>query len=122
MTASLPSGISLVVNGGAWPLVNGAGVNAAAGPFALLLCVLNLSLMYNCLVVYTGAEPAEFYSVQKRPAYKAYQDTTSMFFPWLPRPLRAASGVEADQATSTKTPAARDSQALSPSRKSRKDD
>lgn len=38
-------------------------------------------LMYNTLVYYTGAVPAEFYSVQKRPAYKDYQQTTNRFFP-----------------------------------------
>lgn len=38
-------------------------------------------IMYQTLVVYTGAVPAEFYSVQKRPAYKEYQETTNMFFP-----------------------------------------
>jgi len=37
--------------------------------------------MYQCLVSYTGAIPAEFYSVQKRPEYKLYQATTNMFFP-----------------------------------------
>lgn len=42
-------------------------------------------LMYVTLVYYTGAKPAEFYSVQKRPEYKAYQRTTNMFFPWPPR-------------------------------------
>lgn len=38
-------------------------------------------IMYTTLVVYTGAVPAEFYSVQKRPDYKVYQQTTNMFFP-----------------------------------------
>lgn len=38
-------------------------------------------IMYQTLVVYTGAVPAEYYSVQKRPAYKVYQQTTNMFFP-----------------------------------------
>jgi len=38
-------------------------------------------IMYVTLVTYTGAVPAEFYSVQKRPAYKEYQQTTNMFFP-----------------------------------------
>jgi steroid 5-alpha reductase family enzyme len=37
--------------------------------------------MYSTLVYHTGAEPAEYYSVQKRPDYKAYQQTTNMFFP-----------------------------------------
>lgn len=38
-------------------------------------------LMYTTLVHYTGARPAEHYSVQKRPEYRAYQQTTNMFFP-----------------------------------------
>jgi len=38
-------------------------------------------IMYVTLVNYTGAVPAEYYSVQKRPAYKDYQQTTNMFFP-----------------------------------------
>jgi len=37
--------------------------------------------MYVTLVYYTGAVPAEYYSVLKRPEYKAYQQTTNMFFP-----------------------------------------
>ena len=43
-------------------------------------------LMYTTLVHYTGAVPAEYYSVQKRPEYKEYQRTTSMFFPKKPKP------------------------------------
>ena len=38
-------------------------------------------IMYITLVTYTGAVPAEYYSVQKRPDYKDYQQTTNMFFP-----------------------------------------
>ncbi|NEP61982.1 MAG: DUF1295 domain-containing protein [Symploca sp. SIO2G7] len=38
-------------------------------------------IMYVTLVHYTGAKPAEFYSVQKRPAYVDYQKTTNRFFP-----------------------------------------
>jgi len=37
--------------------------------------------MYHTLVYYTGAEPAEHYSVQKRPDYANYQKTTNRFFP-----------------------------------------
>ena len=37
--------------------------------------------MYVTLVYYTGAVPAEYYSVLKRPEYKKYQETTNMFFP-----------------------------------------
>lgn len=43
-------------------------------------------IMYVTLVHYTGARPAEHYSVQKRPEYKAYQQTTNMFFPGPSRP------------------------------------
>lgn len=42
-------------------------------------------LMYNTLVYYTGAIPSEYYSVQKRPEYKVYQEQTAMFFPSLPK-------------------------------------
>jgi len=38
-------------------------------------------MMYTTLVYYTGAVPSEFYSVQKRPEYKHYQQTTNIFFP-----------------------------------------
>ncbi|PKM31090.1 MAG: hypothetical protein CVV07_02710 [Gammaproteobacteria bacterium HGW-Gammaproteobacteria-11] len=38
-------------------------------------------IMYVTLVYYTGAVPAEYYSVKKRPEYKAYQQSTNMFFP-----------------------------------------
>ncbi len=38
--------------------------------------------MYICLVHLTGAKPAEYYSVRKRKDYAAYQEKTSMFFPW----------------------------------------
>ena len=37
--------------------------------------------MYTTLVHHTGAVPSEYYSVQKRPDYKTYQQTTNMFFP-----------------------------------------
>jgi len=38
-------------------------------------------VMYNCLVHYTGAIPAEYFSLQKRPKYKEYIARTNMFFP-----------------------------------------
>lgn len=38
-------------------------------------------IMYTTLVYFTGAIPAEYYSLQKRPDYKSYQQTTNMFFP-----------------------------------------
>lgn len=37
--------------------------------------------MYSCLVYYTGAVPAEYYTVQKRPEYKTYQKVVNMFVP-----------------------------------------
>jgi len=43
--------------------------------------LMTSKIMYVTLVTYTGAIPAEHYSVQKRPAYKDYQKTTNMFFP-----------------------------------------
>lgn len=38
-------------------------------------------MMYSTLVFYTGAVPAEYYSLKKRPQYKAYQESTNRFFP-----------------------------------------
>jgi len=37
---------------------------------------------YVCLTTWTGAGPAEHFSVQKRPNYKEYQKTTRVFFPF----------------------------------------
>ncbi|MEV6235496.1 DUF1295 domain-containing protein [Lentzea sp. NPDC051838] len=37
--------------------------------------------LYVTLTKHTGARPAEFYSVQKRPDYADYQARTNMFFP-----------------------------------------
>ena len=59
------------------------------------LCMV-VHAMYSCLVYYTGAVPAEHYSVKKRPVragsatpmicgltqeYLAYQKRVNMFFP-----------------------------------------
>jgi steroid 5-alpha reductase family enzyme len=38
-------------------------------------------MMYSTLVYITGAVPSEYYSLQKRPGYKAYQEATNIFFP-----------------------------------------
>ena len=38
-------------------------------------------IMYITLVYLTGAVPSEYYSAQKRPAYKTYQQSTNIFFP-----------------------------------------
>jgi len=40
---------------------------------------------YICLVYWTGAKPAEYFSVKKRPAYKRYQREVNMFVPWFPK-------------------------------------
>ena len=42
-------------------------------------------MLYITLIYLTGAKPAEYYSVRKRAEYKAYQEKTSMFFPWFPK-------------------------------------
>ena len=47
------------------------------------LCFVS-RILYVTLVYHTGAKPAEFYSVQKRPDYAAYQRTTNIFFPGPP--------------------------------------
>jgi len=39
-------------------------------------------IFYDCLNFWTGAEPAEHYSVQKRAVYKDYQRKTRMFWPF----------------------------------------
>ena len=38
-------------------------------------------IMYITLVYLTGAIPSEYYSAQKRPDYKSYQQSTNIFFP-----------------------------------------
>ena len=53
----------------------------------IIFVFLGLSLIYTSRIMYltlvylTGAIPSEYYSVQKRPDYKAYQESTNMFFP-----------------------------------------
>ncbi len=42
-------------------------------------------MMYITLVYLTGAVPAEYYSLRKRPDYKRYQATTNRFFPGRPK-------------------------------------
>nr|MBV6630403.1 DUF1295 domain-containing protein [Oceanococcus sp. HetDA_MAG_MS8] len=48
-------------------------------------------MMYTTLVYLTGAVPAEYYSVRKRPAYADYQQRTNRFFPWFPRSEKSLS-------------------------------
>lgn len=58
------------------------GNDYSDGLWLTLGCILYASkAMYTTLVYTTGAEPSEYYSVQKRPAYKKYQQTTNRFFP-----------------------------------------
>ncbi len=77
-----------------WMVWNGLIVAAIPSWFAryqhdsmVIWVLLGLSLifvsriMYVTLVHYTGAKPAEHYSVLKRPAYREYQATTNIFFP-----------------------------------------
>ncbi|MEO0899417.1 MAG: DUF1295 domain-containing protein [Bacteroidota bacterium] len=42
-------------------------------------------IMYMTLVYFTGAKPSEYYSLKKRPDYKAYTESVNMFFPGIPR-------------------------------------
>ena len=42
-------------------------------------------VMYQCLVNYTGARPAEYYSSKSRPGYAKYQARVNMFIPGPPR-------------------------------------
>jgi steroid 5-alpha reductase family enzyme len=52
----------------------------------LFLALIFLShTMYTVLVYYSGAMPAEFYSLQKRPGYADYQRQVPMFFPRRPK-------------------------------------
>ena len=45
------------------------------------------AMLYITLVYLTGAIPSEYFSVQKRPDYARYQQTTNRFFPWFPKDL-----------------------------------
>lgn len=42
-------------------------------------------IMYLSLVYLTGAIPSEYYSLKKRPDYKAYKKRVNMFFPGMPK-------------------------------------
>lgn len=58
------------------------GYDYSDGLLLTLVCMLYASkAMYTTLVYTTGAIPSEYYSAQKRPAYKEYQQTTNRFFP-----------------------------------------
>lgn len=49
--------------------------------FAIALYTVS-RFFYDCLNFWTGAEPAEHYSSQKRAEYREYQRTTRVFFPF----------------------------------------
>ncbi|GAA5314812.1 MAG: DUF1295 domain-containing protein [Candidatus Pelagadaptatus aseana] len=68
--AAIPSFIELY---SAMPLINWVLIGASL--------MYASFIMYNTLVIFTGAIPSEYYSVQKRPDYKQYQQETNMFFP-----------------------------------------
>ena len=73
--AALPSWFALqaVENTMLWLLI-GAGL------------LFTSKIMHSTLVYATGAVPSEYYSLQKRPGYKAYQQRTNRFFPGPRRP------------------------------------
>jgi len=52
---------------------------ARFGIWVLLACLSRT--FYDCLLYWTGAEPAESRSVKRRPLYKEYQKSTNVFFP-----------------------------------------
>ena len=68
--ASIPSYISLFDSEALW-----------------LWIMIGIALLYTSRIMYitllylTGAVPSEYYSAQKRPNYKAYQQSTNIFFP-----------------------------------------
>jgi len=70
VVASIPSWVALYSreNVVVWLLL-GAGL------------VFTSRIMYSTLVYATGAVPSEYFSAQKRPGYKDYQQVTNRFFP-----------------------------------------
>lgn len=71
--ASIPSLLALIEQAMLWTVVL----------LAIALAYLSY-IMYVVLTHYSGAIPAEYYSVQKRPDYADYQKHTPMFFPRWP--------------------------------------
>ena len=62
--------------------INLLGNNFNDGLWLTLACLVYASwAMYKTLVYTTGAVPSEYYSIQKRPGYKEYQQQTNRFFP-----------------------------------------
>ena len=70
--ASIPSYISLFDSEVFWLWI-----------FIGIALLYTSRIMYITLVYLTGAVPSEYYSSQKRPNYKAYQQSTNIFFPGL---------------------------------------
>ena len=68
--ASIPSYIALFDSEAFWLWI-----------FIGIALLYTSRIMYITLVYLTGAVPSEYYSSQKRPAYKAYQQSTNIFFP-----------------------------------------
>ncbi|MBH9577253.1 DUF1295 domain-containing protein [Inhella proteolytica] len=71
--SSLPSVLVLAAAGPVW-----------RGPLLAAALAYMSWVMYGVLTHYSGAKPAEHYSVLKRPGYAEYQRRTSMFFPRRP--------------------------------------
>ncbi|GAB5370135.1 hypothetical protein AAMO2058_001465800 [Amorphochlora amoebiformis] len=71
--SATPSVFNLWKNGGlsTWRAV-GLGV----------MLVYVVRIFYDCLVHWTGAGPAEHFSVKKRPSYREYQKSVRCFFPF----------------------------------------
>ena len=59
--------------------------------FGVILVYLSY-VMYIVLTHYSGAVPSEYYSAQKRPGYREYQQSTNMFFPGPRKTIRPLSG------------------------------
>ncbi|GMH79224.1 hypothetical protein TL16_g08074 [Triparma laevis f. inornata] len=88
--------------GGEW----GYGLSEDVGRvgLAFMLCFISLSLYY-CLSEWTGAVPAEYFSVQKRKGYDVYMQTTSMIIPWfVSDSATSASGIVKRGRTRSKAP------------------
>jgi len=48
----------------------------------VFLCLGLIRFFFDCLMYWTGAEPAEYFSVLKRPAFREYQSNVRVFFPF----------------------------------------
>lgn len=61
-------------------LRHGSGALTRAGLVTML--ALCSRFLYDCLMYWTGAEPAEHFSAKKRPEYKDYQCRVRVFWPF----------------------------------------